>query len=336
MKRNDEENGADVEPKGGVVPGKRLRRWVTLAVGLLLLAWVLSQVSLPQLATVLRHADAPMLAAALALGLLATALRAIRYTLFFPGHSRWLNLYGAFALMRLLNLAMPLRTGEVAFLGLLKRHGLAPSIAETLPVWLVLRLTDVSSLALLLLAASLHPARPEEWPAAHWIVLALAVAMALSAVATVAIAARYRTRDAATWLSSRLAAFRAGWSRVRGLRLMPVMVLAMAIAAAMIGVTTLAQLALASPLPWLQCALISVMILAVAMLPIHGPLGLGTFEVTWVGLMAWYDVPVPQAAGIAVGIRLLGLVLILIDGALGSLLLAIPETAARPPAGRRP
>ena len=104
--------------------------------------------------------------------------------------------------------------------------------------------------------------------------------------------------------------------------------LGLAIAAAMIGINACGQLAFASPLPWTLCWLASAVVLAVTMLPVHGPLGLGTLEVSWVGLMALYDVPVPDAVGIAVGLRLLSLAIILVDGLLGLALLSFRASPA--------
>lgn len=324
MARHGEEHDLNAESKARPAGGRRWTRWLTLAIGLLLLAWVLSQVSLAQLAGVLRRADAGMLAAALAMGMLATALRCARYALFFPVRSRWRELYGAFAMMRLLNLVMPLRTGEVASLGLLKSHRLAPSIAETLPVWLVLRLTDVVALAFWLVPASLFFAAPDVLRRARWIV-PLAIVAAVFAVAVTGVAARAGLRGRGSWLGGRMDAFRQGWERLRGPgRLVRVLLLGIAIAATMIGINACGQLAFASPLPWTLCWLLSAVVLAVTMLPVHGPLGLGTLEVSWVALMSLYDVPVPEAVGIALGIRLLSLAIILVDGALGLALLSYP------------
>lgn len=315
--------------------GRRWTLWITSSIGLLLFAWLLSRVSLRELAGVLSRADPWMLTAAFACGLAATFFRCLRYRQFFfeaDLRRSWPSLYGAFAAMRLLHLAMPLRTGELAALGLLKQHGLSPSIAETLPGWLLLRLSDAAALVLWLVTAwCLFATAPESWGsvrASSWILAAAVAGMAVLAW----IAARYRLPPGDSWLHGRLDAFRRGWRRLRSWRQAArVLGLALLVAGAMIGVGTFAQLAFASPLSWPRCWLLSALVLGVSMLPIHGPLGLGTLEASWVALMGLYRVTTPEAVAIALGIRLLTLAIVLAEGALGWILLGLSASRSAPP-----
>ncbi|MDA8019773.1 MAG: flippase-like domain-containing protein [Thermoanaerobaculia bacterium] len=322
-------------PARGGVRRRGWTRWLTLALGLALLGWVLSRASLDELARVLVEADPLLLVMTIGLGLLATALRSLRYAVFFPPGrdlAHWRRLYGAFALSRLLNVVMPLRSGELASLGLLKSQGLAPTIAETLPVWLVIRGSDVLALALWLVPASLLLTLPVGWPAMQWVVLAVLGALVAAAVGGVLFRMwQVRESDGSGWLHGRLRAFGEGWHRVRGKgRIGRVAFLAVAISAAVIGINTMAQLAFGSPLPWHVCWLFSAAVLGVTMLPVHGPLGLGTVEVSWVGLMVLFEVPTSEAIAIALGIRLVTLVILLLDGAIGALLLTTSvQSAAR-------
>ena len=106
----------------------------TSVVGVVLLGVVLSRISLDTLAQTLSRASIVPLVAAAILTVAATVLRGVRYaSLLAPGRG-WLRLYGTFAYMRVLNAALPLRTGELAALGLLcaiEVPGLAEGIAAS-------------------------------------------------------------------------------------------------------------------------------------------------------------------------------------------------------------
>jgi hypothetical protein len=107
---------------------------------------------------------------------LATAFRTWRYGLFLPLSGKVRVAYGVFSISRLLNLALPFRTGELVVLALLKRTALAPSIAESLPVWAVLRIGDIAALAAwfcLLVGISVLG---REYEVVGWTALAIALA----------------------------------------------------------------------------------------------------------------------------------------------------------------
>ena len=62
---------------------RRMRAWFMFFVGVAVLAWLLSRVSLADLVETLARGDVSLIALGLAIGLVATALRTIRFSLFF-------------------------------------------------------------------------------------------------------------------------------------------------------------------------------------------------------------------------------------------------------------
>jgi uncharacterized membrane protein YbhN (UPF0104 family) len=122
---------------GGKVGWRTARGWLMSLAGPALFALLLSQVSVAELVEVLSQAQPAFIVAAVLFGLAATVVRVVRFYHFFPAPGRWLELYAAFASVRAINYVLPFRSGELAALALLKKRRLAPSIAETSPVWLI-------------------------------------------------------------------------------------------------------------------------------------------------------------------------------------------------------
>lgn len=313
---------ANESPDGGQKARHGLRNWLMLVVGLGLLTVLLRHVSLKELTTVLSRADTRYLLTAFLAGLTATVFKAIRYACFFPVRGRWLELYSTFALMRLLNFVLPLRSGEVVFLGLLKKYRLSPSIAETAPVWLLLRVTDVVALsiwfAFAMGVASLPVRFDESVQWVGWVLIAVSTG-ALAAIVCLGIWGSRRTEGApVSWLSQRFSAFRKGLERIHRLRaFLRTIALSMLIWGAMVMLATFAQIAFGTPLHFRNCYLVSVAVLAISLLPIHAPMGIGTGEAAWAGLMMMSGIDPGEAIAIAISIRLVSISVIMTDGLIG-------------------
>ena len=303
--------------------GRFLSRWGTALAGAVLLAVLLSHVSLTELARTLRGAHPGYVLAAVLCGLLATAVRVVRYGHFFPPHRRWLQLYGVFSLLRLINYALPFRSGEVVALGLLKKRGLAPTVAETSAIWFVLRCADFTALFLLLAAAvnlsvSTHAADPRLQNAA----LALA-SLSLLAVVVLPIvlhwAIRRRVvRQGRGWLARQRQAMEDGLQKLQGHRaLLWTMVPALLVWTANIGMTTCALLACGAPISACDAALASVIVLAFNLLPIRPPLALGTGDAAWAGTLVLLGVGTAEAIALALGVRLVQMLVTAMDGCIG-------------------
>ena len=121
-----------------------------LVAGAVLYAYLLRRTSVAALAEMFARADVLPLLAASGLGFVTTALRAARFASLAPVATGPVELYGLFAVMRLLRFAMPFQSGEVLALMLLKRRGLTPSVARIAPVWMLLMIGDLAAAGLLL------------------------------------------------------------------------------------------------------------------------------------------------------------------------------------------
>lgn len=307
---------------------RSLRNLIMLLIGTGLLTVLLRHVSLSQLAEVLSRADVRYLLTAFLVGLATTAFRTIRYGCFFPARGRWLELYGAFAFMRLLNFALPFRSGEMVFLGMLKKYRLSPSIAETAPVWLLLRATDVGILSVLCaftLSVSSLPGTLDE--RLQWVPCVLMAACVMCFVLMFCLPIGTSGHSNVTsrgWLSQRLQKFRAGLSHIRSIRaFLRTLCLAALIWGAMVTVMTSAQLAFGTPLHFRDSCLLSVAVLIITLLPINAPLGIGTGEAAWAGLMIIFGVEAAEAIAIAISVRLVFISVIMTDGLIGVSLLLV-------------
>lgn len=336
---NKANSGAIQSNKGRRQARHQLRTWMMLVIGIVLFSVLLSHISLRELATILSRADVRYLCAAIFAGLAATVFRTIRYGRFFPVQGRWLKLYGAFAFIRLINFVLPFRSGEVVSLGMLKQHQLSPSIAETAPVWLLLRVTDVVALSIwvaIVLGILSFPGRFDEkvqW--AGWVLMVISVGLVVAMVCLPLWASRLRAKASYSWLSQRLCAFKVGLDRVCGIRVfLRTMFLAVLIWGAIVMVSIFAQLTFDTPLNLEDSLLASVAVLAISLLPIHAPLAIGTIDAAWVGVMTMLGVDPPLAIGLAIGVRLVIVSLMIIDGLLGFFLLLVHANRSSASRGR--
>jgi hypothetical protein len=356
---------AEPRPERGRWSRRWLLRALALAAGIALYAYLLRRSSPAELARTLARTDAGALALCLALGLLATALRAARYASLRRVRGRPVELYGAFALIRLLGFAMPFHAGDLAAMWLLKRRGLAPSLAELAPTWIMLRIGDLAAVGLLLTLAltlatlegtarwlggsllgagalaTLLLGTARRWiPAAGerlanrsaWLRSRLERLPALAGAGDRRAAPRSLGGSLALWLRSRLERFTAGLEGVsdRGAALRTIG-WSLALWAVMIGTAAAAQVAVRAPLSWEQNLATSAAVLGLSLAPVHAPLGIGTQDAAWYGVLIAAGVPGEAAVPLALGARLLLVATVLVDGlvGIGLLALASPRPGAR-------
>lgn len=319
-----------VTPPAERLAGSRPAPWRTavtllyLAAGALLYAYLLRRSSLATLSRTLARADPFALATCVALGLGTTALRAARFSSLLQTRGRRLELYGSFALMRLLRFALPFQSGEIVAMLLLKRRGLAPSLAELAPAWMLIRLGDVAAVGVLLtltlaLASLQGPAR---WLGAPFLAAAVLLGLVLlTARRWVPALGRRSTRS--RWLRDRIERFGAGLEQI-GAPGAPARTLgwSLAVWALMIGTVLAAQVAFHAPLAWDRNLASAAAMLGVSLLPVHAPLGLGTQDAAWSGIFLAAGMPAEQAVPLALSARLLLVGIVLLDGLLGMVLLA--------------
>lgn len=304
-------------------PKRRLRIGLALAAGVAVFIFLLSRVSLDQILVVARRASPPELAAVVAFSLLATVIRTVRFATFFSPQRRWLRLYGVFAASRVANMALPFRSGEVVTVGMLKKNGFSPSIAELAPVWLMLRLGDIIGLAVIFIGAVSLSYLGEDYRAIPWIVLSASVLLLYVLQRVAAWQANNAGSTGGSWASRRLGAMRRGLQRTTGLRAyVSATGLGVALWASLTAVSTSAQLAFGTPLTLPQCVLVAALALAYSMLPINPPMGIGAGEAVWTGLMVLFGVDPSEAIALAITIRVLIILTACAEGLLGLTLLA--------------
>lgn len=297
------------------------RKTLVGVVGVCLLLLLLTQLDLRELASRLVGADGRWIAAAYASVLIATGIRSVRYAVYFPARGRKREVFGAFAFMRALNIAMPLRSGEVAFVGLLKRLSLAPSVAEVAPVWVALRTSDLVAAAAwcgpLILTAPF--ALPASAPSVE-VTLAVAggVAGVLALAGVLLVPRALRTERVQGYLQG----LRLGLGRLRGKRQAGGVMLLSLVLWFFLIVSPVALLkALGAPLTTQEAFVVAGIMAFVSMLPVHGPLGLGTGDGAWASMLTLAGLPFSAAVALALGLRILSLGLVASDGVIGALLI---------------
>jgi hypothetical protein len=312
--------------------GHWLPKLIILVISFFLLTVLLRHVSLREIKAALSGADALYLGTGILAALGATVFKAIRYGCFFSPKDRWLKLYGAFALIRVLISALPFRSGELASLGMLKKIRLAPSIAETAPVWLLMRVTDLAALSIwfsfALCLSSVHGKFSESIQWAFWLLTALSAVLVVGVMCSPIFIPRLPWGGSSSWFSQRFNAFRAGLERIHSTRhFLLALALAVMIWGALVASTIWAQLAFGTPLDFWTCCLLSVSVHAFSVLPVHAPLAIGTEDAAWSGLMVMSGVGTAQAIAIAIGIRLFTIFVIMTDALIGLSVLLVSQNS---------
>lgn len=303
-----------------------LKNWIIPVFGLLLFILILSQISFKEFINVITRIDIRFFIIGFIAGFTSTVFRTIRYAYYFPARERWFSLYGAFALSRLMYFALPFNSGDLVYLNVLKKYRFSPSIAETAPVWILLRLTDVIALSIWLIIAltiiPVHGKLYEEMNTYRWLIIGICLIMMIFILAIPFWINRIPFKSSNSWLSDRLQAIRAGINRTLGFNIfLRTLLVSFFIWASIISSTIFSQLAFNTPLTFSECFLASVATLVVTLLPINPPLGLGTGDAAWVGVMMLAGVDSSLAISLAISIRLFSMLNVFTEGLFGYLIL---------------
>ena len=302
------------------------QRWLSIVGGLVLFGVVLSRVSMGDLTDAFSRARLGQLAAALVLALLTTVLRTLRFSAIYPPGNRWLDAYGLFALLRLISYVLPLRSGEIVSLGLLKQRGLAPTMVETSAAWFLIRLSDLLALGLLLLlAVTLHSSGDD----ARWDVVGRAVtaALAIALVGGGLLFGGWRrlgprvAGDGSGWLARRARAFDKGVALVSSPGLIALtLLISLLVWSSQLATGVVALRAFEYEIPVADCVLAVSLAMTINLLPIRAPLGLGTADAIWSAALVLVGVPLGFAVVLALAIRLVQMAAVTLDGTIGFLL----------------
>lgn len=298
-----------------------------LGIGIGLLYLLLRHVSLADITKVLSRVNPLYILIAGLAELFVTVLRTARYRWFFPTRHRRLKLYGAFALVRLITYSLPLRSGELVYVAMLKKHGFAPSIAELTPVWLLLRVTDMVALATWLSLSLTFHSIDDSYQMAKWVFAGIALSLLAGLIGMSVWGKRINVRRDDSWLSSRLRKFQKGLSRIRSwLALARTLLFSLLIWLLMAVAGMFLQIAFDSPLSFESCFVAALTTMSIGLLPIQAPLGIGTGEAIWTGVFKVLGVQTTQAIGLAIAVRLVTILFVCFEGLIGLAIMAFSST----------
>lgn len=294
---------------------------VASLVGITLFSAMIWYVSPRGVLDVLGNVNWHYLALAWAVTLIATVFRTLRYALFMPVSHSPLLAYSVFSLSRLINVALPFRTGELATLAVLKRAKLAPAIATTVPSWFVIRVTDVFAVSMWFLLITGTALGNNNYIVVG--VLALFVSAAFLLLlqnAHMLVPTSWIGREG-NWLSGRIAAVIGGLSHIRSLKKKLLAVgLSLLIWAVLIASLILTQYAFLTPLVPTEAALVSILVMGITLLPVNAPMGIGTGDALWSSVLVFVGLPIHEAVPLALGIRFAIISITVLEGAIGFLL----------------
>jgi len=307
-----------------------LRPVLATAVGCVLMGLVLSQVSFGELSTVLLRADLPYLLCGFFAGLLTTPLRTVRLACAASVRGAYLPLYGVVAFVRMANYVLPFRMGEFMFLYILKRRAYVSAVTQAIPLWGLLRAADFIALSGCFCAVAIAAVTATvEGAYLQWIaqiLLVFSAALLIAMLLLPRIVLRCPLRESDGWVSRRLKSLREGVVHLRSpWRTLVIVALGLPVWLSLITFFVLTAAAFGAGLALPQLVIATMLVIAIQSLPIRAPLAIGTGDAAWVGALALMGLPVSSAAAIALGIRLVQMLLVFLDGAVGYvILLAVP------------
>jgi uncharacterized membrane protein YbhN (UPF0104 family) len=307
---------------------KKARGWMVIAIGLGLFVFLITRVSLVEIVDVFTHVNIKYLLAACFVGLSATMIRALRYEYFFPASGRMLQLYGTFALMRVLYYILPFNSGELVNLGLLKKYRFSPSIAETSPIWFLIRVTDVIALTFFFsLALAFAPIKNDLYGGMRsfrWLIYGISIGLILLLLTLPFWIQKISFKISNKWGLQRLDAIKTGINKNYNPRaFIRTAGIAVIIWSFLITSYIFSQLAFNTPLNLSSCFLSSVTVYCLSLLPINTPLNIGTDEAAWTGVMVMAGINTGQAISIAFSLRVISMLVILTDGLIGTTILML-------------
>ncbi len=309
---------------------RKIRIWVILIFGLSLFLIVIRQISFKEFLKVFSNVNLGLLLVAFIAGLSATVFKTIRYDYFFPAPGRWLSLYGAFGIIRVLFYTFPFHSGEVVSLNLLKKYRFSPTISETAPTWLFLRISDIIAISLwFTIALAFTPSTGilyGKLNTIRWVIIGISAALIVFMISLPFWIPRISFNASNNWLLNRLTVLKSGFDRTFGIHVfVRTLINSIIVWGTLIGFYTLTQLSFNTPLGLSECLLISITIYCFSLLPINAPLNIGTDEAAWTGIMVLAGMGANQAVSIALSIRVVSMLVMFTDGLIGFFLLILKE-----------
>ncbi len=317
-------SSAKVDEKGSKykVLWQKLKIWGMLFFGLSLFGLLISQISLSDFLNNFFRVNLFYFFAAFLVGISVTILKTIRFGYFYPAPGRWLGLYGVFAVLRVVYYILPFNTGELVYLAALKKYQYTPTIAETAPTWLFLRLTDIIALALwftfVLFIVPFTGNLFGEMYSFRWAIIGIASAMLVIILSLPFWVPRIPLSKNENWFTNRIKLFQSGFNRTFGMTtLVRTLINSLLIWFSAILFDTLALIAFNTPLSFMECFLATTAMYSISLLPLNAPLNIGTDEAIWTGILMLSGIAANQAISIALGIRIVSFLVLLTEGIIG-------------------
>ena len=308
---------------------KKVRVWIMFLFGLSIFIFLLSRISIRDLILVLSNVNAGYFIIAFILGISATIFKTIRFGYFFPpAPERRLNLYGTFSFLRFIYYLLPFNSGELVYLGVLKKYRFTPTIAETAPTWIFLRLSDIIaitiwfsvSLSFTNISGDLYG----RMYSFRWIIISISLILVILIFTFPFWIPKISFKISNNWLDQRIKVLKSGFTRTYGVKvLLRTVLIGMLIWLILITSQVFAQFAFNTPLGFSQAVLVSITIYCISLIPINTPLNIGTDEAAWTGAMTLAGVDFNKAISIAISIRIITMLVLFTDGLFGLLILML-------------
>jgi hypothetical protein len=133
------------------------------------------------------------------------------------------------------------------------------------------------------------------------------------------------------WIRDRLEAFESGMGRAVDRRALTLASVSSAsIWLMMVVFATLPQFAFNTPLGLLEAILVSVVVLAFSVLPVHAPLHLGTGDGAWVVALTVAGMNAPQAIAMALAMRFVFMFVVILDSVIALGFITVRNNRANP------
>ena len=330
--KNEEKDSNLVESKPR---RKRLKFWLMSLLGLSLFVILLSRISFSELENVFSRVNIGYFLLAVFLGISSTVFKTIRFANFFPpGPKRRIKLYGAFGFLRFIYYLLPFNSGEIVYLGVLKKYRFAPTISETAPTWIFLRVTDIIALTMwFIFTLSLSDMKGGlygEMYSIRWLLIGISAILIIIILIFPLWIPKISFKIKNKWLKERLNLVQAGFKHSFGFHVFTrTILISLVIWTILISSQIFSQFAFNTPLNFSQAVLVSITIYCLSLLPINTPLNIGTDEAAWTGAMVLAGVDAKLAISIAISIRVIGMLILISDGLIGFSLFFIGRNSSK-------
>jgi uncharacterized protein (TIRG00374 family) len=161
---------------------------------------------------------------------------------------------------------------------------------------------------------------------AKWIFAGIALSLLAGLIGMSVWGKRHHFRFDNSWLDGRFRKFQEGLSLIGGWSALSMTLLvSLLIWLLLTTANTFQQIAFGTPLSIESCFVAALIIMALGILPIQAPLGIGTGDALWTGVFKIFGVPTTQAIGLAIAVRLVIILFVCLEGLIGMSIMALAK-----------